>query len=53
MQFIASSLSEPEVAAVANYLASLPVTTARPLKEPAVRLPLACGSQPFELEAAR
>jgi cytochrome c553 len=46
MQFIASSLSEPEVAAVAAYLASLPVTTARPLRQPGMRLPLACGSQP-------
>lgn len=46
MQFIASSLSEPEVAAVAAYLASLPVTAARPLRQPGMRLPLACGSQP-------
>lgn len=46
MQVIASSLSEPEVAAVSNYLASLPVTAARPVREPGVRLPLACGSQP-------
>jgi cytochrome c553 len=53
MQFIASSLSEPEVAAVSNYLASLPVSAARPLKEPGVRLPLACGSQPYKQEAAR
>jgi cytochrome c553 len=46
MQFIASTLSEPEVAAVAAYLASLPVTAARPLRQPGMRLPLACGSQP-------
>nr|WP_314546853.1 c-type cytochrome [uncultured Massilia sp.] len=46
MQFIASSLSEPEVAAVSAYLASLPVSTARPLREPGLRLPIACGSQP-------
>ena len=46
MQFIASSLSEPEVAAVSAYLASLPVTTARPVRQPGMRLPLACGSQP-------
>jgi cytochrome c553 len=46
MQFIASSLSEPEVAAVAAYLASLPVTAARPVRQPDMRLPLACGSQP-------
>lgn len=46
MQSIASSLSEPEVAAVSAYLASLPVGTARPLREPGLRLPVACGSQP-------
>jgi cytochrome c553 len=46
MQLIASSLSEPEVAAVSAYLASLPVTTARPVRQPGMRLPLACGSQP-------
>jgi len=46
MQVIASSLSEPEVAAVSAYLASLPVTTARPVRQPGVRLPLACGSEP-------
>jgi cytochrome c553 len=46
MQVIASSLSEPEVAAVSAYLASLPVTAARPLRQPGMKLPLACGSQP-------
>jgi cytochrome c553 len=46
MQVIASGLSEPEVAAVSAYLASLPVTAARPLREPGLRLPLHCGSQP-------
>lgn len=46
MQFVASSLAEPEVAAVSAYLASLPVTGARPAKPSGVRLPLACGSQP-------
>ena len=46
MQFIASSLSEPEIAAVSAYLASLPVTTVRPVRQPGMRLPLACGSQP-------
>jgi cytochrome c553 len=46
MQVIASSLTEPEVAAVSAYLASLPVTAARPLRQPGMRLPLACGSQP-------
>ena len=46
MQFVASSLTEPEVAAVSAYLASLPVTNARPLRQAGLRLPLACGSQP-------
>lgn len=46
MQSIASSLSEQEVSAVSAYLASLPVSAARPLREPALRLPIACGSQP-------
>jgi cytochrome c553 len=46
MQFVASSLSEPEVAAVAAYLASLPVSGARPAAPANTRLPLACGSQP-------
>lgn len=46
MQVIASSLTEPEVAAVSAYLASMPVTAARPLRQPEMRLPLACGSQP-------
>ncbi|MCS0809653.1 c-type cytochrome [Massilia agilis] len=46
MQFVASSLSEPEVAAVAAYLASLPVSGNRPAKAGGARLPLACGSQP-------
>jgi cytochrome c553 len=45
MQFVASSLSEPEVAAVSAYLSSLPVTGDRPATGGA-RLPLACGSQP-------
>jgi cytochrome c553 len=44
MQFVASSLSEPEVAAVSAYLSSLPVTGERPAAGGA-RLPLACGSQ--------
>jgi cytochrome c553 len=46
MQVIASSLSEQEVAAVSGYLASLPVTASRPVRQPGMRLPLACGSQP-------
>jgi cytochrome c553 len=45
MQFVASSLSEPEVAAVAAYLASLPVSGARPAAA-GPRLPIACGSEP-------
>jgi cytochrome c553 len=46
MQFVASSLAEPEVAAVAAYLSSLPVSGARPALQGGPRLPLACGSQP-------
>ena len=53
MQFIASSLSEPEVAAVSSYLASLPVTVSRPVHQPGMRLPIACGSQPQKQEARR
>lgn len=45
MQVVSSSLSEPEVAAVSAYLASLPVGKARPAKAGAAKLPLACGSQ--------
>lgn len=45
MQVIASSLTEPEVAAVAAYLSSLPVTNARPAKGGPVALPMPCGSQ--------
>jgi cytochrome c553 len=46
MQFVASSLSEPEVAAVAAYLASLPVPPGvRPSKADKAALPIACGSQ--------
>jgi cytochrome c553 len=46
MQFVASSLTEPEVAAVAAYLSSLPVSGARPAPPGGPRLPLECGSQP-------
>jgi cytochrome c553 len=47
MQFVASSLSEAEVAAVAAWLASLPVGAGvRPAKAGSSPLPLACGSQP-------
>lgn len=47
MQFVASSLTEREVAAAAAYLASLPVpSNLRPARRDASqRLPLACGSQ--------
>jgi len=45
MQVIASTLTEPDVTAVAAYLASLPVPpNAQPSRE-AGQLPLACGSQ--------
>ncbi len=45
MQVIASSLTEPEVAAVAGWLASLPVDPGvRPAKASNAALPLACGS---------
>jgi cytochrome c553 len=46
MQFVASSLTEPEVAAVAAYLSSLPVSGTRPAGPGGPRLPRACGSQP-------
>ncbi len=45
MQVISSSLTEPEVAAVSAYLASLPVSKTRPAKAGPAKLPLACGSQ--------
>lgn len=45
MQVVSSSLTEPEVAAVSAYLASLPVSKARPAKAGPARLPLDCGSQ--------
>jgi cytochrome c553 len=53
MQLIASSLTETEVAAVSSYLASLPVTASRPLHQPGMRLPIACGSQAHKQEARR
>jgi cytochrome c553 len=46
MQFVASSLTETEVGAVSAWLASLPVSGARPAKPGPGTLPLACGSQP-------
>jgi cytochrome c553 len=46
MQFVASSLSEQDVAAVAAWLASLPVPAhLRPAAPDKSVLPLACGSQ--------
>jgi cytochrome c553 len=45
MQVIASSLTEPEVAAVSAWLASLPVDPGvRPARAAKVNLPMACGS---------
>jgi cytochrome c553 len=46
MQLVASGLTEAEVGAVSAWLASLPVTGARPARPMPGRLPLACGSQP-------
>jgi cytochrome c553 len=45
MQVVASSLTEAEMGAVSAWLASLPVTAARPHPAGPARLPLACGSQ--------
>ena len=51
MQYVASNLTEPQVAAVSTWLAAQPLTAvARPAKTPAsdmalAHLPLACGSQ--------
>jgi cytochrome c553 len=53
MQFVASSLTEAEVGAVSAWLASLPVSGARPSAPAPGRLPLACGSQPGGMEARR
>ncbi|WBS05880.1 c-type cytochrome [Pseudoduganella sp. SL102] len=45
MQVIAASLTEPEVAAVSAWLASLPVDPGvRPARAAKVALPMACGS---------
>jgi cytochrome c553 len=46
MQYVASSLSEAEVGAVAAWLASLPVSGERPAPPGGARLPLKCGSEP-------
>lgn len=47
MQLVAGHLSESDVAAVAAYLSSLPVPPdASPIRQGAVPLPLACGSEP-------
>jgi cytochrome c553 len=53
MQFVASSLTEAEVAAVSSYLSSLPVSASRPIHQPGMRLPIACGSQPARQEARK
>lgn len=45
MQVIASSMTEADVAAVSAYLASLPVTDARPAQAAQDSLPMPCGSQ--------
>jgi cytochrome c553 len=45
MQVVASSLTEAEMGAVSAWLASLPVTAARPHPAGPAQLPLACGSQ--------
>lgn len=45
MQVIASTLTEMEVAAVSAYLASRPVTNARPAQAVQGGLPMPCGSQ--------
>lgn len=52
MQFVASSLSEQDVAAVSAWLASLPVPNhLRPASRDDTRLPLVCGSQRAHTEA--
>lgn len=46
MQIVAATLSEPEVAAVSAYLATLPVPQQdKPVAADTAQLPLACGSQ--------
>jgi cytochrome c553 len=46
MQIVASTLSEPEVAAVSAYLATLPVPQQdKPVAADTSQLPMACGSQ--------
>ncbi|WP_371866567.1 c-type cytochrome [Duganella alba] len=53
MQIVASTLSEPEVAAVSAYLATLPVPQQdKPVAADTTQLPMACGSQnPHAAEA--
>jgi cytochrome c553 len=47
MQFVAASLSEGDVTAVAAWLASLPVPSdPTPVPKGALPMPLACGSEP-------
>ena len=47
MQLVAASLTESDVTAVAAWLASLPIPDdPSPLKQGALAMPLACGSEP-------
>ena len=47
MQLVAANLSEGDVTAVATYLASVPVPAdASPVRQGALAMPFACGSQP-------
>jgi cytochrome c553 len=47
MQLVAASLTESDVTAVAAWLASLPIPAdPSPLKQRALAMPLACGSEP-------
>jgi cytochrome c553 len=47
MQVVAASLSESDVAAVAAYLASLPVPAdPSPVARGSLSMPLSCGSEP-------
>lgn len=53
MQLIASTLSEPEVAAVSAYLATLPVpANDKPAPADNTQLPMGCGSQSAHAAAA-
>jgi cytochrome c553 len=47
MQFVAASLTENDVSAVATYLASLPIPAdPSPVAHGTLQMPLACGSEP-------